>query len=128
MSCPDGALAAAVRSPQRLADHMTTSNNRLPFGSSPNVTSADAAFCGTGLERSKALAEDIKWFQVTYPEMQVPGVKQDGPGAAYAQLVTGLAKSDPQAFICHYYNFYFAHTAGGRMIGNKVRMCATPTS
>jgi heme oxygenase len=35
--------------------------------------------------------------------------------------VTELAKSDPQAFICHYYNFYFAHTAGGRMIGNKVR-------
>ena len=23
-------------------------------------------------------------------------------------------------FICHFYNFYFAHTAGGRMIGSKI--------
>lgn len=23
--------------------------------------------------------------------------------------------------MCHYYNYYFAHTAGGRMIGSKVR-------
>ena len=83
-----------------------------------HVTS-DAAFCGTGLERAKGLAEDIQWFQSSYG-MQVPSVKADGPGSAYAKLITDLAKSDPQAFICHYYNFYFAHTAGGRMIGNKV--------
>lgn len=29
------------------------------------------------------------------------------------------AKSLP-AFVCHYYNHYFAHTAGGRMIGKKM--------
>jgi hypothetical protein len=23
----------------------------------------------------------------------------------------------PQVFVTHFYNFYFAHTAGGRMIG-----------
>ena len=28
----------------------------------------------------------------------------------------------PQAFICHFYNVYFAHTAGGRMIGKKVTL------
>lgn len=28
--------------------------------------------------------------------------------------------NNPPAFICHYYNHYFAHTAGGRMIGAKV--------
>ena len=44
----------------------------------------------------------------------------DGPGATYAKLITELAKTDPPALICHYYNFYFAHTAGGRMIGSKV--------
>lgn len=38
----------------------------------------------------------------------------------YVQHIQRLAQEDPQAFICHYYNFYFAHTAGGRMIGSKV--------
>lgn len=30
------------------------------------------------------------------------------------------SESEPQVFICHFYNTYFAHTAGGRMIGSKV--------
>ena len=25
------------------------------------------------------------------------------------------------AFACHYYNFYFAHTAGGKMIGRRMQ-------
>ena len=28
-----------------------------------------------------------------------------------------MAKEDAPAFICHYYNTHFAHTAGGQMIG-----------
>jgi heme oxygenase len=39
----------------------------------------------------------------------------------YAKHLKQLAADDPQSFICHYYNYYFAHTAGGRMIGKKVR-------
>ena len=31
-----------------------------------------------------------------------------------------LAAKDAPAFLCHWYNVYFAHTAGGRMIGTKV--------
>lgn len=38
----------------------------------------------------------------------------------YARKVAELATTDPPTFICHYYNFYFAHTAGGRMIGKKM--------
>lgn len=34
-----------------------------------------------------------------------------------------MAVDDPPAFVCHYYNYYFAHTAGGRMIGSKARFC-----
>lgn len=49
-----------------------------------------------------------------------PEPKADGPGHTYASFLTALAKDDAPAFICHYYNFYFAHTAGGRMIGSKV--------
>ncbi len=37
------------------------------------------------------------------------------------RLLAELAESNPQAFLCHFYNIYFAHTAGGRMIGMKVR-------
>lgn len=49
-----------------------------------------------------------------------PAVKEDGPGMTYAKYLKQLAAEDPQSFICHYYNYYFAHTAGGRMIGKKV--------
>jgi hypothetical protein len=42
-------------------------------------------------------------------------------GMTYAKHLKQLAAEDPQSFICHYYNYYFAHTAGGRMIGKKVR-------
>lgn len=38
----------------------------------------------------------------------------------YARLAADLAVNDPPTFICHFYNFYFAHTAGGRMIGKKM--------
>ena len=31
-----------------------------------------------------------------------------------------VSQTEPQVFICHFYNTYFAHTAGGRMIGSKV--------
>ena len=39
------------------------------------------------------------------------------PGHRFMQTA---AKEDPPVFICHFYNFYFAHTAGGRMIGSKM--------
>lgn len=39
----------------------------------------------------------------------------------FRRYLQELAKNDPPSFICHFYNVYFAHTAGGRMIGNKVR-------
>jgi hypothetical protein len=44
----------------------------------------------------------------------------DGPGGEYAVLLKKLAAEDPPAFICHFYNVYFAHSAGGRMIGTKM--------
>lgn len=78
-----------------------------------------ARFQSTGLERSAALAQDIEWMASQYG-MAVPEVQADGPGSTYAKLVQGLAENDVPAFICHYYNVYFAHTAGGRMIGGKM--------
>lgn len=78
-----------------------------------------AAFTGTGLERRAALDKDIAWFKSEYG-LDCPELPADSPGLAYAAELRRLASDDPQAFVCHYYNYYFAHTAGGRMIGAKV--------
>ncbi|KAD1735753.1 hypothetical protein E3N88_42373 [Mikania micrantha] len=75
-----------------------------------------AEFRNTGLERAESLAKDLAWFKeegYTIPEPSSPGLN-------YSAYVEELSKKDPQAFICHFYNTYFAHTAGGRMIGKKV--------
>ncbi|CAM8923415.1 unnamed protein product [Rhodiola kirilowii] len=75
-----------------------------------------AEFQKTGLERSEKLAKDLEWFRehgYTIPEPASPGL-------TYAQYLKDLSERDPQAFICHFYNVYFAHSAGGRMIGKQV--------
>ena len=76
-------------------------------------------FRNTGLERSQALAEDVRWFKEKYA-MEPTETGDDGPGARYAAELRRLAADDPPAFVCHFYNVYFAHTAGGRMIGAKM--------
>ncbi|KAF3610117.1 hypothetical protein DY000_02047310 [Brassica cretica] len=69
-----------------------------------------------GLERSEKLAIDLEWFKEQGYEIPEP----TAPGKTYSQYLKDLAEKDPQAFICHFYNIYFAHSAGGRMIGRKV--------
>ncbi|XP_021741724.1 heme oxygenase 1, chloroplastic-like [Chenopodium quinoa] len=75
-----------------------------------------AEFKNTGLERSQSLAKDLEWFKEQGHSIPEPSE----PGVTYANYLEELAKKDPQAFICHFYNVYFAHSAGGRMIGRKV--------
>ena len=77
----------------------------------------DAEFKNTGLERSEKLAIDLEWFKEQGYEIPEP----TAPGKTYSQYLKDLAEKDPQAFICHFYNIYFAHSAGGRMIGRKVK-------
>ncbi|KAG2446272.1 hypothetical protein HXX76_000861 [Chlamydomonas incerta] len=85
------------------------------------VNSSDAykALRNTGLERGPGLAADIAWMEKSF-HLPPPEMKADGAAATYVALLEKLAVTDPPAFICHFYNFYFAHTAGGRMIGSKV--------
>ena len=78
-----------------------------------------APFRDTGLERSRALAQDVRWFKEKYG-LEPAETGDDGPGGRYAAELRRLAAADPPAFICHFYNVYFAHTAGGRMIGVKM--------
>lgn len=75
-----------------------------------------AEFRSTGLERSEKLAKDLEWFKEQGHVIPEPST----PGLTYSQCLKELSEKDPQAFICHFYNIYFAHTAGGRMIGKKV--------
>ncbi|KAL5225748.1 hypothetical protein ABZP36_012387 [Zizania latifolia] len=75
-----------------------------------------AEFRNTGLERSEQLKKDLEWFRLQGHIIPEPSA----PGTTYASYLEELAEKDPQAFICHFYNVYFAHTAGGRMIGKKV--------
>ena len=76
------------------------------------------SFRGTGLERSAALAEDLAWWEATFGAS--PEAAPEGSGSTYAEYLEALAERDPPAFLCHFYNQYFAHTAGGRMIGNQM--------
>lgn len=75
-----------------------------------------AEFRNTGLERSEALSKDLEWFRQQGHAIPEPST----PGLSYAGYLEELSEKDPQAFICHFYNTYFAHSAGGRMIGRKV--------
>jgi hypothetical protein len=54
----------------------------------------------------------------TYSDVTLPEVGEYGQ--EYARFLTETAARSLPAFACHYYNHYFAHTAGGRMIGKKM--------
>lgn len=77
-----------------------------------------APFKSTGLERSQALKEDLVWMCEYDKELKVPSCGDRG--IAYSIFLRQLASESIPKFICHYYNHYFAHTAGGRMIGKKM--------
>ena len=79
-----------------------------------NRTPEFATFRASGLERSEALTADIAWFA----EQGVPTPAVAQQGASYAELLESMASAGQyERFVCPY-NFYFAHTAGGRMIGS----------
>jgi heme oxygenase len=76
-----------------------------------------ASLKSTGLERSAALKEDLLWMKAFDPTIEIP---ECGPwGLKYSTFLTKLSAENLPKFICHYYNYYFAHTAGGRMIGKR---------
>jgi heme oxygenase (biliverdin-producing, ferredoxin) len=77
-----------------------------------------SVFRNTGLERVAPLERDIE-FMVKEYGLEKPAVGK--PGLQYAQVIRDLGKPESiPEFMCHYYNFYFAHTAGGRMIGKQM--------
>ena len=77
------------------------------------------AFRNTGIERTQELEKDIEWMCNKY-DLQRPDVGI--AGKRYAAELNDMVKSDDDIpeFMCHYYNYYFAHLAGGRMIGKQM--------
>ncbi len=77
-----------------------------------------AVFRNSPLDRVKALDADIDFIGSEY-DVKKPDVGKFGQD--YANVIRQLGKDGAVAeFMCHYYNFYFAHTAGGRMIGKQM--------
>jgi heme oxygenase len=72
-----------------------------------------AGLRNTGLERTAALDKDIAWFLEEGCDPTTPTDAATGYAAELQRLTT-------PAFVCHFYNYYFAHTAGGRMIGKQM--------
>lgn len=71
----------------------------------------------TGLERTEKLEKDIQYMTQEY-NLQRPSIGKWG--IEYSQLLNNNNDGNLPSFICHYYNHYFAHTAGGRMIGKQM--------
>lgn len=60
-------------------------------------------FRDSGLERSNALADDIQWFETQ-------GLTRNEPTAnakKYVEYLKSLLETRKQAFLCHWYNYYF---------------------
>lgn len=75
-----------------------------------------AYFRKTGLERSKALSKDLEWF--SQQDIVVP--EPSNPGVTYVKYLEELAEKSPPLFLCHFYNIYFSHIAGGQAITKQV--------
>ncbi|KAJ6792198.1 putative inactive heme oxygenase 2, chloroplastic [Iris pallida] len=73
-------------------------------------------FRNSGLERSASITKDLKWFEqqgIVVPQPSAPGI-------TYATYLEELAEKSAPSFLCHLYNIYFAHIAGGQGIGKQV--------
>jgi len=73
----------------------------------------------SGLERTQELEKDLVYLCQKF-DLQRPQVGM--AGQMYAEKLRNIIQNDSDipAFMCHYYNYYFAHLAGGRMIGKQM--------
>jgi hypothetical protein len=71
-----------------------------------------------GLERVAALRADIAWMLKFDPTLEVPACGQ--PGEQYSSFLQSTFQESAPRFLCHYYNHYFAHSAGGLRIGKRM--------
>jgi hypothetical protein len=77
-------------------------------------------FLTSGLERSEAYQDDIEWLLNYDNSLTLPSCGT--AGLTYSTFIDKLfhEKENFPKFICHFYNYYFAHISGGRYIGSKL--------
>lgn len=75
-----------------------------------------AYFRKTGLERAGCLSKDLEWF--SQQDIVIP--EPSNPGVTYVNYLEELAEKAPPLFLCHFYNIYFSHIAGGQVIAKQV--------
>lgn len=75
-------------------------------------------FRNTGLERVEALDADIAYLR---DELGVLESEPSSAATGYVAYLNRLVVDRPESTICHWYNYYFAHSAGGRMIGRLMQ-------
>ncbi|KAF5747064.1 hypothetical protein HS088_TW06G01242 [Tripterygium wilfordii] len=81
-----------------------------------SIDVAYSYFRKTGLERSECLSKDLDWFSrqnIVIPEPSTAGV-------SYVKYLDELAEKSAPLFLCHFYNIYFSHIAGGQVITRQV--------
>lgn len=77
-----------------------------------------APFQETGLERVAALDADIAYLR---EELDVAEPAASTAATGYVAYLRALMVERPESVLCHWYNYYFAHSAGGRMIGRLMQ-------
>lgn len=80
------------------------------------VTSAHPIFSrfqNTRLERCDALEKDIEYLT----SLGASATPPTDAATRYIAYLRNLVNDKPESVLCHWYNYYFAHSAGGRMIG-----------
>jgi heme oxygenase len=71
-------------------------------------------FRNTGLERTEPLDKDVAFITQQY------GIAAPQPSTAATEYASFIKTLPTATFITHFYNYYFAHTAGGMRIGQMV--------
>ncbi|CAN8067635.1 unnamed protein product [Agarophyton chilense] len=74
-------------------------------------------FADTGLERLQSLDDDIAFLNAR----GVDTPTATSAATKYVGYLRDLLKEKPESVLCHWYNYYFAHSAGGRMIGRLMQ-------
>lgn len=96
-------------------------DNKLVFDTVERIVDesshvAYAYFRKTGLERSEGLVKDIEWLGQQGFVIPEPS----NPGNSYAKYLEELSEKSAPLFLCHFYNIYFSHIAGGQVIARQV--------
>ncbi|EXB85459.1 Heme oxygenase 1 [Morus notabilis] len=77
----------------------------------------DVELRNTGLERSERLAKDLEWIKDQGHVLPEPS----DLGVNYANYLKELSiVKDSHLILCHFYNLYFGHTAGGRIMAKRL--------